>query len=49
MRVEVLGFDDLKNLYETNLDFAKPWKSCKDHMSKDKQFDYFMQEDMLFK
>lgn len=35
MIVEVLGFDELKHLYETDLDFAKPWKSCKNHMTSE--------------
>ena len=49
MKVEVLGFDDLKCLYETDIDFAKPWKACKEHIVSDKCSDYFIQEDMLFK
>lgn len=49
MRVEVLEFNDLRYLYETNPDFAKPWKSCKEQMMKNKWTDYFIQEDMLLK
>lgn len=49
MRIDVLGFNDLKNFYETNLDFVEPWKDYKGYMVCDKQTDYFIQEDMLFK
>lgn len=44
MRVEVLGFDDLKNLYETDFDFAEPSKACKNHITNEqnKWVDYFI-------
>ena len=43
MRVEVLGFDDLKNLYETDLEFVEPLKACKEQIVSDKWADYFIQ------
>ena len=49
MRVEVLGFNDLKYLYEANPNFVEPWKDCKEQMVRDKWIDYFIKEDMLFK
>jgi len=51
MRVEVLGVEELKNLYEEDLDFTEPWKACKEPIVRDrsKWLDYFIQEDMLFK
>ena len=51
MKIKVLGFDDLKNLYENDLDFAVPWKSCQNHITneKNKWVNYLIQEDMLFK
>ena len=49
MRVEVSGFDNLKSLYENDLDFVEPWKVCKEQIMSDKWTDYFIQEDMLFK
>ena len=52
IKVEVLGFDDMKELYETELDFSKAWRECRapnliDHISK--YDEYFIQEGMLFK
>ena len=52
MKVEVLGFDDMKEMYDTNLDFSKAWRECRapnlrDHISK--YDEYFIQEGMLFK
>ena len=51
MRIEVLGFDNLKQLYETGPNFAKPWTTCKNHMTneQDNWTDYFIPEDILFK
>ena len=50
MRVEVLGFDELKNLYKEDLDFVELWRACKEPVSEDRSqwLDYFIQEDMLF-
>ena len=44
MQVEVVGFDELKNLYPTDLDFAEAWKSCKESVSIDrtKWLDYLI-------
>ena len=52
MEVEVLGFDEMKELYASNLNFSKMWKECKapnliDHIRK--YDEYFIQEGMLFK
>lgn len=50
MRVEVLGFDDLNNLYEIDPNPIEPWKACKNLVNdeKDKWVDYFILEDILF-
>ena len=52
MKVEVLGFDEMKELYDTNPDFFEAWRECRapnliDHISK--YDNYFIQEGMLFK
>lgn len=52
MKVEVLSFDEMKELYDTNPDFSKVWRECRapnliDHISK--YDEYFIQEGMLFK
>ena len=52
MKVEVLGFDEMKELYETNPNYSELWRECRepnltDHISK--YDEYFIQEGMLFK
>ena len=47
MKTEVLVFDKMKELYDTDLDFSKAWRECRepnliDHISK--YDDYFIQE-----
>ena len=51
MQVEVVGFDELKNLYPEDPDFADAWKSCKEPVAVDrtKWLDYLIQDGMLFK
>ena len=52
MKVEVLGFDEMEELYDIDLDFSEAWRECRepnliDNMSKyDK---YFIEEGALFK
>ena len=52
MKVEILGFDEMKELYVVDPNFFEAWRECKspnliDHMSK--YDEYFIQEGMLFK
>ena len=52
MKVEVLGFDEMKELYDADPDFSEVWRECRasnltDHISKHDE--YFIQEGMLFK
>ena len=52
MKVEVLGFDEMKELYDVDPNFSKVWRECRvpnltDHISK--YDEYFIQEGMLFK
>ena len=44
MQVEVVGFDELKNLYPTDPNFAKAWKACKEPVVVDrtKWLDYLI-------
>ena len=51
MQVEVVGFDELKNLYLEDHDFPKVWKACKEPVTIDKtrSLDYLIQDGMLFK
>ena len=52
MNVEVLGFDEMKELYDDDPNFYEVWRECRapnltNHMSK--YDEYFIQEGMLFK
>ena len=52
MKVEVLRFDDTKELYDIDPNFFEAWRECRapnliDHISK--YDEYSIQEGMLFK
>ena len=51
MEVEVVGFDELKNLYPEDLDFFEAWKACKEPIDVERirWLDYLIQDGMLFK
>lgn len=52
MKVEVLGFDKMKELYDTDPNFYEAWRECREPniSSQMSKFDeYFIQEVMLFK
>ena len=51
MQVEVVGFDELKDLYPKDLDFAEAWKACTKPVTMDRTrwLDYLIQNGMLFK
>ena len=51
MQVEVVGFNELKNLYPDDADFAEAWKACKEPIAIDRTrwLDYLIQDGMLFK
>ena len=36
MQVEVVGFDELKNLYPEDANFAEVWKACKEPIAIDR-------------
>lgn len=50
MQVEVVGFEELKDLYEEDADFGEAWRVCKSPISanRTKWLDYIIQDDMLF-
>ena len=52
IKVEVLCFDEIKELYDADPNFSEVWRECKapnliDHISQ--YDDYFIQEGMLLK
>ena len=52
MKVEVLGFDEMKELYDVDPNFSMVWRECRapniiDHISK--YYEYFIHEGILFK
>ena len=51
MHVEVVGFDELKNLYPDDADFAEAWKACKEPIVVDRTrwLHYMIQDAMFFK
>ena len=51
MQVEVVGFDELKNLYQEDPNFVEAWKACKEPVTMDKTrwLDYLIQDGMFFK
>ena len=49
MKVEVLGFDEMKELYDADPNFSEAWRECKAPNMKSKYDEHFIQEGMLFK
>ena len=51
MQVEVVGFDELKDLYPKDPNFAEAWKACTEPITVDgtRWLDYLIQDGMLFK
>lgn len=52
MKVEVLSFNKMRELYDTNPDFSKAWRECRapNISSQMGNFvEYFIQEGFLFK
>ena len=47
----MVGFNELKNLYPDDADFAKAWKACKEPIVVDRTrwLDYLIQDGLLFK
>ena len=51
MQIEMVAFDELKNFYLEDLDFAEAWKACKEHVTLDRTrlLDYMIEDGMFFK
>ena len=51
IQVEVVGFNELKNLYLEDPDFVEAWKACTEPVIVDRTrwLDYLIQNGMLFK
>lgn len=51
MRVNVVGFDSLSELYEHDPNFREAWFACKNLVELDRTpwLEYFIQENLLFK
>ena len=52
MKVEILGFDEMKDLYDSDPNISKMWRECRvpsltGQLSKHDE--YFIQEGMLFR
>ena len=47
----MVGFDEFKNLYPEDLDFAEAWKACKEPvtMERTRWLNYLIQDGILFK
>ena len=51
MKIEVIGFDEIKELYDTDPDFSKMWRECRapSLIEQPSKFDeYFIQEGIFF-
>ena len=51
MKIEVVGFKELSNLYLGDLDFGEAWKACTELVTLDrmKWLNFIIQDGMLFK
>ena len=51
IQVEVVGFDELKNLYHEDPNFVEAWKACTEPVTMDRTrwLDYLVQDGTLFK
>ena len=52
MKVAVLGFDEMKDLYDSDLIFFEMWRECREPSligQLSKYDEYFIEEGMLFK
>ena len=52
IKVEVLGFDEMKELHDVDPDFSEVWRECRAQNLIDdirKYDEYFIQEVILFK
>ena len=50
-QIQVLGFEHLRVLYETNIDFQEAYKTCKNLVEVDREpwMEYALQDGLLFK
>ena len=50
-QIEVLGYEHLRDLYETDIDFQEAYKACKNLVEVDREtwMEYALQDGLLFK
>ena len=50
-QIQVLGFEHLRYLYETNVDFQEAYRDCRNHVDMEREpwMEYMLQDGFFFK